>query len=215
MANVTRKIKGITIEFGADATKLLQTFSEIEHKARKLSTINKDINKLLRVDPKNTQLLKMKQEELTKAINNTIEKTKSLNEIMAQMKADGVDEASDEYRALQRELIDTKQELGKLEGQLDSVNKKLNTKSQFLKETGDKMIKFGDKAQEAGKKISDFGNKYTLFVSTPLALFGKKSFDDIVQFEQGLAGVAKTSKFTEDRKSTRLNSSHQIISYAV
>lgn len=197
MANVTRKIKGITIEFGADATKLLQTFSEIEHKARKLSSINKDINKLLRVDPKNTQLLKMKQEELTKAINNTIEKTKSLNEIMAQMKADGVDEASDEYRALQRELIDTKQELGKLEGQLDSVNKKLNTKSQFLQETGDKMIKFGDKAQEVGKKISDFGNKYTLFVSTPVALFGKKSFDDMVQFEQGLAGVAKTSKFTD------------------
>lgn len=199
MANVTRKIKGITIEFGADATKLLQTFSEIEHKARKLSTINKDINKLLRVDPKNTQLLKMKQEELTKAINNTIEKTKSLNEIMAQMKADGVDEASDEYRALQRELIDTKQELGKLEGQLDSVNKKLNTKSQFLKETGDKMIKFGDKAQKAGKKISEFGNKYTLLVSTPVALFGKKSFDDMVQFEQGLAGVAKTSKFTDSQ----------------
>ena len=199
MANVTRKIKGITIEFGADATKLLQTFSEIENKARKLRTINKDINKLLRVDPKNTQLLKMKQEELTKAINNTIEKARSLNEIMAQMKADGVDEASDEYRALQRELIDTKQELGKLEGQLDSVNKKLNTKSQFLKETGDKMIKFGDKVQKVGKKISDFGNKYTLFVSTPVALFGKKSFDDIVQFEQGLAGVAKTSDFTDSQ----------------
>ena len=199
MANVTRKIKGITIEFGADATKLLKTFSEIENKARKLKTINKDINKLLRVDPKNTQLLKMKQEELTKAINNTIEKTRSLNEIMAQMKADGVDEASDEYRALQRELIDTKQELKKLEGELDSVNKKLNTKSQFLKETGDKMIKFGDKVQKVGKKISDFGNKYTLFVSTPLALFGKKSFDDIVQFEQGLAGVAKTSDFTDSQ----------------
>lgn len=199
MANVTRKIKGITIEFGADATKLLKTFSEIENKARKLGNINKDINKLLKVDPKNTQLLKMKQEELTKAINNTIEKTRSLNEIMAQMKADGVDEASDEYRALQRELIDTKQELGKLEGQLDNVNKKLNTKSQFLKETGDKMIKFGDKVQKVGKKISDFGNKYTLFVSTPLALFGKKSFDDIVQFEQGLAGVAKTSDFTDSQ----------------
>ena len=73
----------------------------------------KDVEKLLKLDPKNTDLLRQKQKLLADAVNETKDKLKQLKEAQAQMDASGVDKNSAQYQALQREIIATEQDLKK------------------------------------------------------------------------------------------------------
>ena len=64
MAN--SKIKGITIKFGADTTALSKALKSAEDTSKSLGSELSSVNKLLKFDPKNTQLLAQKQELLSK-----------------------------------------------------------------------------------------------------------------------------------------------------
>ena len=59
MAN--SKIKGITIKFGADTTALSKALKSAEDTSKSLGSELSSVNKLLKFDPKNTQLLAQKQ----------------------------------------------------------------------------------------------------------------------------------------------------------
>ena len=56
------KIRGITIELGADTSKFTKAMSSIDKTLRTTQSKLKDIDKLLKLDPTNTDLLKQKQE---------------------------------------------------------------------------------------------------------------------------------------------------------
>ncbi|MDO4778463.1 MAG: phage tail tape measure protein [Tissierellia bacterium] len=192
----SRKIRGITIEFGADATGLLKSLSEIEARGRKIKASYQDMNKLLKLDPKNTEILKQKQDELKKAVENTKKELEQLNKMQSHMEANGVSKTSDEYKALRREITDTEQTLKGYEEALERVNVKLNQKAQFIGMVVDKMNAWGTKLQEKGKQIEGVGRSLSLYVTAPLTLIGKKAVDAFMSFEDGLTGVAKTSNMS-------------------
>ena len=79
------KIKGITIEIGGDTTKLSQALQGVEEKSRNLQKELKGVNKLLKLDPSNVELLKQKQEILNESIASTSEKLNSLKEAEKQV----------------------------------------------------------------------------------------------------------------------------------
>ena len=71
MAN---RIKGITVEIGGDTTKLSKALEGINKTIKTTQTQLKDVEKLLKLDPKNTELLSQKQKLLADSISATKDK---------------------------------------------------------------------------------------------------------------------------------------------
>ena len=76
------KIAGITIEIGGDTTKLDKAMQGANKTVRTTQTELREVNKLLKLDPKNTELLAQKQELLSKAVAGTSEKLDILKEMV-------------------------------------------------------------------------------------------------------------------------------------
>ena len=65
------RIKGITVEIGGDTTKLEQSLKSVNSTIKSTQTELKDVSKLLKLDPSNTELLSQKQKALKEAIGAT------------------------------------------------------------------------------------------------------------------------------------------------
>ena len=179
------RIKGITIEIGGDTTKLTKALSGLDKSLKQTQQQLRDVNKLLKMDPKNTELLRQKQELLSKAIGDTEERLKELNKAAEQMKAAGVDENSEQYNNLKREIIATEQELKKLKAQQDAL---ANSKLDNLSKQFDKV----------GKKISSIGDNLTKKVTVPLVAFGTASMVAFKDVDKGMDAVVKKTGATGD-----------------
>ena len=145
MAN---NIKGITIEIGGETSGLQSALKGVNNETKSLQGELKNVEKLLNLDPGNTELLAQKQTLLTEAISNTKTKLDTLKEAERQVQqqfANG-EISEEQYRGLQREIIATEQSLRSLETSLQSTN--------------DKWAQFGTKAQEIGGKTEELGKKF-------------------------------------------------------
>lgn len=144
------RIKGITIEIGGDTTKLSDSLKDVNKSIKETTNELKDVDKLLKLDPSNVELLTQKQELLAKATSETKEKLDKLKEAQEQMKANGIDETSAEYRALSREIADTEQQMEKLEDATEETDKALKKAAS----NSEKFAKSADKMAKATKGIS-------------------------------------------------------------
>ena len=139
------RIAGITIEIGGDTTKLQSSLKKVDGQLRQTQTALKDINKLLKMDPGNVELLRQKQKQLAESIRLT-------NERLAELKAaqSQVAEGTPEWDALQREIIATEQELKGLEKEYRQFG---SVAAQQIKAAGQKMEAFGNKVTSVGQKL--------------------------------------------------------------
>ena len=78
-------IKGITIEIGGNTTKLSQALSNVNKESSALQKELKEVDKLLKLDPTNTELLTQKQTLLKNAIASTKDKLNTLKEAEKQV----------------------------------------------------------------------------------------------------------------------------------
>lgn len=148
-----KRIKGITIEIGGDTSKLDKALSGVNKTLRDSQAELKDINKLLKLDPGNTDLLKQKYEALTKSVDATKEKLQTLKtaqEQAAQALAKG-DISQAQYDNLQREIIETEHNLESLTKEYKEFG---SVSRQEIKNAGDNMKELGGKVSDAGKKLS-------------------------------------------------------------
>lgn len=140
------RIKGITIEIGGDTTKLQTALKGVDKQLNATQANLKDVNKLLKLNPGNVELLTQKQKQLTEAIGLTKDRLKQLKDAQA-----NVQKGSAEWDALQREIIET-------EGNLKGLQKEMkdfgSVSSQQLKNVGNKLQAAGGKVEELGKKLS-------------------------------------------------------------
>lgn len=137
-------IKGITIEFRGETTKLDKALRQINTETRGLDKELKQVNNALKFNPTNVELWRQKQTLLSSKIKETQDKLKLLKNEQARMDAAGVDKSSKEYRELQRDIITTESKLKTFEGQLKKVgNVKLRAVSAQFKEMGDKLTSAG------------------------------------------------------------------------
>lgn len=97
------KIRGITIELNGDTSGLEKSLKGVNSKINSTQKELKDVEKLLKLDPTNTELLEQKQKLLADAVQLSKEKLDDLHEIEKNLKENGVDENSEQFRALQRE----------------------------------------------------------------------------------------------------------------
>lgn len=180
------RIKGITIEIGGDTTKLTKALSGLDKSLKQTQQQLRDVNKLLKMDPKNTELLRQKQELLSKAIGDTEKRLEELNKAAEQMEKSGItDDNREQYNNLKREIIATEQELKKLKAQQDAL---ANSKLDNLSKQFDKV----------GKKISSIGDNLTKKVTVPLVAFGTASMVAFKDVDKGMDAVVKKTGATGD-----------------
>ena len=154
-------IKGIIVEIGGDTSGLQNALKKVNSATASLSKELKGINSLLKLDPKNTELLKQKQDILNKSMEETRNKLTSLKEAQVEYDkriAEGTKINEENYRFLQREILKTEQQLGKLELQGDAFYK-----------MGEGAKEFGNKLTDVGTKIDSLGNKLTTSLTLPVA----------------------------------------------
>lgn len=151
------RIAGITIEIGGDATKLQDALKKVDKEIKSTSSSLKDVDKLLKLNPKSTELLTQKQKLLTKQIDLTKDKLKQLEEAQSQ-----VAQGTDEWDALQREIIDTKGKLGDLE----------KASKDFGSVAAQQVQAVGKAMQDAGRKVTEFGEKLAPVSAAAAALGG-------------------------------------------
>ena len=147
----SKKIKGITIKFGADTTSLGKALKEIEGISKSLGSELSDVNRLLKFDPKNTQLLAQKQELLGKQVENTEKKLDALRQTQEEVekKFKSGDIGAEEYRNFQREIAKTEQDLKSYTIQID----RMESEQKSLKESTKQLQTL---FEATGKSLDDF-----------------------------------------------------------
>ena len=144
-------IKGITIEFRGDTTKLDKALRGIKNSTKDVDKELRSVDKALKFNPKNVDLLRQKQDLLRQKIEQTENNLKELKNIQSQMDAKGIDKNSEEYRRLQREIIETESKLKTFNGQLKTVDKTL--KGMDMQAVSDKFKSVGEGLTKAGNAM--------------------------------------------------------------
>lgn len=156
MAN--SRIKGITVEIDGNVTGLDKALQGVNKNLRSTQSKLNDVNKLLKFDPQNTELLSQKQEALQDAISQTSEKLKVLKETseQAQQKLANGDIGQDQYDALQREIIATEQSLQRFESQSEEVKNALQNSG--TEEAAEDVQELGNATEDAKEKSDDYSD---------------------------------------------------------
>ena len=137
-------VKGICIEFRGDTTKLDKALRQVNQETRDIDKELRQVENALKFNPTNVDLWRQKQQLLTDKVRETKDKLDLLKQAQSQMDASGVDKNSQEYRELQREIIETESKAKHFEGELQKIgNAKLQALSAQVKEVGDKMKNVG------------------------------------------------------------------------
>lgn len=151
MATSKSKIRGITIEFDGNTTKLGKALEGIEKNTKSLQSELNGVNSLLKFDPSNTDLLRQKQEILTKSIEETEEKQRILNETLKKIKNNEITVTNEEFRDLQREIVATEKKLSGFKDQMKDFG---SVAEQKLTVAADKVKDLGSKIEDAGSKLN-------------------------------------------------------------
>lgn len=147
-----KALKGLTIKIGGDTSELLDSLKDVEKKGASLSKELGEINKLLKMDPTNTQLLAQKQKVLAESIETTKSKLDKLKEaekqVQEQFKRGEVSE--EQVRALQREIVKTESKLNSYERATEETADQLNKLADGADGAADALDDVGDAAEDAG-----------------------------------------------------------------
>ena len=144
-------IKGITIEFGADVSKLNAGLKKAQGTINKTQAELRQINQALKFNPRNTTLLKQKFDLLKLSVTQTEDKLKQLRAMQAKMDAAGVDKTSAQYRQLEREIVKTESQLKQAQAELKAFG---SIGKQQVLAVGEAFKSAGSKIKSAGRTIT-------------------------------------------------------------
>lgn len=170
----TNRIKGITIEIDGNSTKLQESLKDVNASLKNTQTQLNDVNKLLKFDPKNMDLLAQKQELLARQTDNVADKLKELRKAQEAMDAAGVDSMSDDYMKVQREIADCEAEQRKLTEEVSKTDKQILQVASGFEKVASK-ASAAAKATEPLSKAAAAG----LVGLTGMAVEAGKTADDI------------------------------------
>lgn len=136
---MAEKSKKVVMKVGLDITGAKKELENLSQSISKSTKELKQIDKALKLDPKNTTLLAQKAKVLQETLAKTQEKSQKLKQALSSLKASGVSENSAEFRKLEREIVLS-----------DEAAKKLNKTLAALQHN--KIANVGEKFQSLGQK---------------------------------------------------------------
>lgn len=140
-------LKGIKIEFGAETQELTTALNKINGQSRKLQNELKQVERLLKFDPENTELLAQRQQILSEAIQETETRVDNLRQVGAQMQQqlERGEITTQQFRDMQREIARAEQDLNRLRQSAAA----LNEVEQAADDAEDEIEELGDAAEVA------------------------------------------------------------------
>ena len=185
MAN---RIKGISVEISGDTTRLTKALKNVDSSIKNTQNQLRDVNKLLKLDPGNTELLSQKHKLLAQAVGDTKQRLETLktaaeqaNEALAKGEI-----SQSQYDALQREIVETEQEL-----------KRLETAANQSATAVQKIAATGEKLKTLGNNISNVGQKF-LPATVAVAGLGTAAVKTAADFDSAMSEVSAVSGATGD-----------------
>ncbi len=154
----------------------------------------KDVEKLLKLDPSNTELVRQKQKLLADAIKGTKEKLTTLKTAAEQAneQLQKGEITQEQYDALQREIQGTEQALRSLESQASSTNATLA-----------KIEEVGGKFEQVGQSITSAGKTLTTHVTAPIVAAGAAAVKTAADFDEGMKVAAISGATGDDLQGLR------------
>lgn len=194
----SNKIKGITIQIGADTLGLDSALKGIEQKSKKVTDELKDVNKTIKITGDSAAMWEQKQKLLNTALEESKNKLKLLEsaqeQVNKQFKNNKISE--EQYRAFQREVEYAKSAVNKYEKELDEAKTKVKELGGATDSAAKEVNEFGDETTEAAAKADQASKGGFSAVAVALGSFiydaAKKAAQEIVKvgkevFQTGMA----------------------------
>lgn len=178
-------LKSLETEAKNAPTQMQQSIDTLNTKIKTTQTELKEIDKLLKLDPANTELLQQKQRALSDEIGNTKEKLELLKneEQEVQQKFQEGKVSQEQYDALKRTIIETEESLKSLENEVGSGSAKL---AEISAESG----KIGENLTSAGEKM--------IPVTAAITGLGTAAVKTAADFDSSMSNVKAISGSSAD-----------------
>lgn len=203
------RIKGITIEIGGDTTKLTKALSSVDNAISKAKQNLRDLDKALKLDPTNVTLIKDRQLELGKEIENTENKVKKEKAALEELnqKLDqpwDIDHAA-EFEANARAAENLKLQIDLDEAELKQLKEEAKNTASVMgtafQAAGQQIQAVGNKIKSIGDSITAFGTKMTTTVTVPIVAAGAKAVTSFAEVDKTMTLANKTmNNTTEEAK---------------
>lgn len=184
---MAENVKGIVVEIGGDTRGLSKAISSLNSEIRGTQSELNKVNRLLKLDPTNIDLLKQKEQLLGEQIKNTENKVESLRNAKKkadQEMADGTEINQKQYRELVRELTSAELKLKDLQAEASKSRAALAQVSAVT----------GEIAEKSGNIAKKFAPASLAFAGAGVA-----ATKAAVEFESAFAGVEKTVDGTTEQ----------------
>lgn len=188
------RVKGITIEINGNTSSLTKSLETVNGTLKDTQKNLRDVEKLLKLDPGNTALLKQKQDLLNTAIEKTKEKLDKEKEALRQLKeADQTPEVKEQMAALERQIAEDEAKLKSLKEESKNFG---SVASQQFQAVGGAIKDVGDKVKEVGDKVTDFGKNVTEKVTGPILAAAGASVAAFAETDKALDIIVKKTGAT-------------------
>lgn len=190
------QIKGITVEIDGKTTGLTKALKSANAEIKTTQSNLKAMEKALKLDPKNVDLLKAKQNALNEVIKETKEKLdmekQAAESAKKELELGNITQG--EYDALQAEIVTTTKNLEDLEKQARQSASVLGSQMQAA---GAQMQEVGNNISGVGDKISAVGGKMTATVTMPIVAGGTAAVKQATDYSSALAKLSTIADTTQ------------------
>lgn len=175
--------KGLVIKFGGDTTELQGALRKVSKESKNTQADLKEINKALKFNPGNTDLLQQKVRALNSAYGETKQKLDAYRQAMAQLEAKKQSgekltaEEQRQYDSLQRSIM-------QCENQLDSYGKELSEAKTEAEASKTALYKLGQTIEDNADKLNKVGGKVESAGKTATVAFGGMATAAVAAFNQ-------------------------------
>ncbi|MFS0819676.1 hypothetical protein ABC382_22665 [Lysinibacillus sp. 1P01SD] len=206
------RIKGITIELNGDTTGLTDALKDVNKESSKVTSELREVERALKFDPGNTELIAQKQQLLAEQIQNTSQKLDVLRTAQSQVEAQFQrgDIGAEQYRAFQRELATTEAQLQQYNAQMastaneqDRLARTTGELSAFFQATGTDVNQFADLLGTRLTNAIRDGSATTDQMNRALRLMGQHALGagvDIDQMREALRRAAEGADLNRVRQ---------------
>lgn len=186
-------IKGITIKLRGDTTSLENSLRRADAKSDNLEKELRAVNRALKFNPGNVDLLRQKQVLLTARVEKTKEKLKELKSEMDKLKSNpSADEQGQKFRKLERDIITTESKLKTFKRELATVKAPtLAAVGTKLKNVGQNMMVAGGMATAAGVGMVYAGKQFVESANEQIA--AEERLSEVYQKRMGVGEKAANS----------------------
>ena len=199
-------IKGINIEIGATTSKLTDALKNVNSVVQSSNKDLRELNKALKLDPKNTETVALKQKLLRDNIEATKERLEKLKTAQKQMGDYNslTEEQKEQYKNLSIEIAKSEANLKKMNNELEQTDSgDLSSVNNEMEKVGHTAIKVGDliKANLASEAIIRAFDSIVGKVKDVASGIGKMVVQGGMDRALNLENAkAKMSTFTKDSK---------------